>query len=104
MSLNSDWNNFILNFSAKQIEVTFNDVYSRKLFNIHDFLDTGIELSNEYGFLSLKFKSSSERAKFVLYSKIAYSTNEEEEINWRNSNWTREDYPCRIFLSSDEKS
>jgi hypothetical protein len=35
--------------------------------------------------------------------KMTYSTNKDGKFNWRNTSWLREDYPCRVFVSNDEK-
>jgi len=100
----SDWLTFIEKFATNQMKVLFQeDEKGSYSFSIDNILETEIDISNKYGFLSVNFGSHCKRDEFLVHSQIEYDVKKLEKFTFRNTRWLTEDYPCRVFISDDGK-
>jgi len=65
-------------------------------------IDTGIEISNRYGFLSIKFKNTIEKNKFITEANIEYEIEDFNNHKLIHTRWLSEDYPCRVYFSGNK--
>lgn len=103
-SIESEWITFIDKFTATQIKVQFGeDKKGNQSFIIENVLDSEIDISNKYGFLSLQFEKRGKKDKFLLHTSIEFTVEKLAEYKLRNTQWLNQDYPCRVYISGDEK-
>ncbi|WP_157961152.1 hypothetical protein [Lutibacter citreus] len=69
-------------------------------FEVKNFLGTGINLNNSYGFLTVDFRDKECRwdvQDFIAVTQITYESKRIEKMTLKSTNWSSEDYPCRIY-------
>ena len=69
-------------------------------FEIKNYLGTGIILNNTYGFLTLDFsdrKCNWNVKDFISVTKITYESKRIGEMTRHSTNWSIEEFPCRIY-------
>jgi hypothetical protein len=72
-------------------------------FCIEGVFELKIEVSNNYGFLCLKFTKKEDLLQFISNTSINIEKTTEGNFEWRYTNWSNEDFPCRVFVSNDNK-
>ena len=95
------WLNFIEEFTGKKIETAEEKVKTRDFrFEIKNFFGTGININDSYGFLTLDFRHNScewNVEDFISATQIIFKSQRLEKGTLQSTNWSREDYPCRIY-------
>lgn len=100
----SEWLAFLEKFSSNQLKISFEEnEKGRMSFLIENILDTDIDVSNNYGFLSLKFKNRYKRNKFLVHLEIKQEIEDFEKFKLISSNWASDKFPCRVYFSDTGK-
>lgn len=77
-------------------------------FKIEKVLNTSINISNRWGFLTLEFSSAAEKITFLNYAGIDFTTKKEQINNWvrvtHNKKFLKDNFPCRVFPESNSKA
>ena len=103
-TLKSNWILFLEKFSDSQIKISIEkNEHQNNKFIIENILETGIEISNSYGFLSVKFKNLNKRDEFLQHTEINYTIQDFEKHKLISTNWLEENYPCRVYVSDTGK-
>lgn len=98
--LESKWLNFIRIFHSNKLEFDSNN---NQCFIIKNSFEAEIEISNDYGFLCLKFRNKIDLSGFISNTGIIFEKTIEGKFEWRNTSWLNENFPCRVFISNDNK-
>lgn len=102
--LNSHWLNFIKDFFSTQFDITFNEMENGWIkFEILKFFDLKLEISNRYGFFSIKFKNQKQSYTFLSLAGINYQKEKVKSVELVETSWLKEEYPCRVYVSSNNK-
>ncbi len=72
-------------------------------FTIKNFLKTGIDIDNRYGFLSLNFNNRREAEAFRSFTGLDHSEHKIKEISLVRTFWSPDEYPCRVYTSGNKR-
>ena len=104
LNLANEWLKFIEKFIAEQFELfkekTETDII---LFRIENYLKTEIDLSNEYGFLTLNFKNRVKTQSFISITGISHLKQMANQVEPINKPYSSDHYPCRVYFSDNGK-
>lgn len=94
------WLNFIAEFTGEKFDITEEVIKTGNFrFEVKNFLGTGINLNDSYGFLTLDFRHKScewNVQDFISATQIIFKSQRLEKMTLQSTNWSREGYPCRI--------
>ncbi len=99
--LQISWLNFIAEFTDEKIDKTEKKIKTGDFrFEIKNFLSTGINLNDSYGFLTLDFRHKSCKwnvQDFISATQITFKSKKSEKMTLQWTNQSPEYYPCRIY-------
>ena len=104
INISNEWLNFIDKFIAGQSELIKKKTDSDwTLFQIENYLNTDIDFSNKYGFLTLSFKEIKKAQSYISISGISHLMEKVNDITTISTSWNSENYPCRVFISNNKR-
>ena len=97
-NLNLAWINYLEHFCANQTNFS----YTQKengfiIYEIINIFDTNIDISNQYGFLSLNFESKIIQDNFQEFIKVEKSITKNEYISIVRTSYPIKEFPARVY-------
>lgn len=97
-NLNLAWINYLEHFCANQTNFS----YTQKengfiIYEIINIFDTNIDISNQYGFLSLNFENKIIQDNFQEFIKVEKSITKNEYISIVRTSYPIKEFPARVF-------
>ena len=94
------WQSFISKFfSNDNILVSEKNEKGYFSYEIDNYLNTNVYISDKYGFLTLHFPNSSKTKVFMDLTGFEYDSNQSQGITVFSFSYSSELYPCRVYLS-----
>lgn len=97
-NLNLAWINYLEHFCANQTNFS----YTQKengfiIYEIINIFDTNIDISNQYGFLSLNFESKIIQDNFQEFIKVEKAITKNEYISIVRTSYPIKEFPARVY-------
>ncbi len=100
----TNWLELLERFSSEHLKIEFMATEKPyRLFSIANCFDSGIDISNDYGFLCVKFKDIKKRDSFLNNTSISIKVEIIDKIKWRKIQYSTNEFPCRVFISDNNK-